>query len=341
MLKPIDFSIREGYIGAPRRRIRTEADETDPVADPVASIHLSPEECRVKVRMDGKCFNDFKILRSSKVSELMARIKSLPGMSDHPSILFKLFAGGQLLRDEIDLSLEQLGVDAASTLLVLCTDVETVQKIEDALQASGADRIRSLEEEEALEKVRCSTVSTSRSRPTRGAIQDWGFANIEPLRIDPMTAAPYEEPSSDEAQKLLERLASDRGIQAIMRKYHWRVGLLTELPPSVETGLMGLSDHCLLGLNKNKGEVRPPAQLQLAATHLPHHAFACRKFCCGCGHRTCADSGITTASARRWYASLCAGAPWFCETAPGTSQPTIAHGPPTRPRPARVRRCTS
>ena len=257
MLKPIDFSIREGYIGAPRRRPRTDADQNGPLTDPIAVLQLSPEECRVKVRMDGKSFDDFKILRRTKVSELISHIKSLPGIYEHSSILFKLFAGGQLLRDETDTSLEQLGVDAASTVLVLCTDVETVQKIEDALQASGADRVRSLEEEEALERARCSTAPASRSRATRGMIQDWGFARIEPLRIDPMTAAPYEEPSADDALKLLERLASDRGIQAIMQKYHWRVGLLTELPPSVETGLMGLSDHCLLGLNKNKGEVRP------------------------------------------------------------------------------------
>jgi hypothetical protein len=39
-----------------------------------------------------------------------------------------------------------------------------------------------------------------------------------------------------------------------MRNRGWSVGLLTELPPSFETGFIGVSNKCLLGLNVNKGE---------------------------------------------------------------------------------------
>ena len=54
--------------------------------------------------------------------------------------------------------------------------------------------------------------------------------------------------------QLLSRLANDIGIVAILKKYEWRVGILGELPPTLETGIVGFSDHCLLGLNVNKGE---------------------------------------------------------------------------------------
>ena len=54
--------------------------------------------------------------------------------------------------------------------------------------------------------------------------------------------------------QLLSRLANDIGIVAILKKYEWRVGILGELAPTLETGIVGFSDHCLLGLNVNKGE---------------------------------------------------------------------------------------
>ena len=39
-----------------------------------------------------------------------------------------------------------------------------------------------------------------------------------------------------------------------MKKYKWKVGLLSEFAPSLETGIVGVSESCLLGFNKNKGE---------------------------------------------------------------------------------------
>ena len=54
------------------------------------------------------------------------------------------------------------------------------------------------------------------------------------------------------AMELLQRLASDRGIVALMEKRGWTVGLLAEFPPA--DGAVGVDDKCLLGFNKNRGQ---------------------------------------------------------------------------------------
>jgi hypothetical protein len=48
----------------------------------------------------------------------------------------------------------------------------------------------------------------------------------------------------------LHRLASDPGINGVMRRHGWRVGLLSEMPPE---GKVGISPVCLLGFNMNQG----------------------------------------------------------------------------------------
>ena len=47
----------------------------------------------------------------------------------------------------------------------------------------------------------------------------------------------------------------DRAILSIMKKYGWYVHMLKEFPPSMETGIVGVTGSCLLGFNENKGEV--------------------------------------------------------------------------------------
>jgi hypothetical protein len=54
-----------------------------------------------------------------------------------------------------------------------------------------------------------------------------------------------------QALKLLHRLATDPGINGIMERHGWRVGLLSEMPPA---GKVGISPVCILGVNVNKGQ---------------------------------------------------------------------------------------
>eukprot|EP00043_Microstomoeca_roanoka_P002652 m.39582 g.39582 ORF g.39582 m.39582 type:complete len:205 (-) comp11625_c0_seq1:343-957(-) len=77
------------------------------------------------------------------------------------------------------------------------------------------------------------------------------FGSFEPLP-DPDDP---DAPSSAQALELLQRLANDPNIIAIMQKHNWTVGVLKEFAPSLETGLVGVTDSCLLGYNQNHGEV--------------------------------------------------------------------------------------
>ena len=144
--------------------------------------------------------------------------------------------------------------DQIKVLVTLQEDVEAL-KAQVSREKESFNGYRSFEEELEREQRRRNGAPVY-ARKTSGSISDmrWGFRNIEPLQIDPMTNRPYSDPPPEEARKLLQRLAEDIGIQAIMKKYEWSVGLLTELAPSLETGLIGMCDQCLLGLNKNKGE---------------------------------------------------------------------------------------
>ncbi|KAF1320497.1 Protein involved in sister chromatid separation and/or segregation, partial [Globisporangium splendens] len=55
----------------------------------------------------------------------------------------------------------------------------------------------------------------------------------------------------DRAREILERLANDRGILAVMAKHKWTVGTLAEMYPD---GKVGVDPVCVLGLNQNKGQ---------------------------------------------------------------------------------------
>lgn len=68
------------------------------------------------------------------------------------------------------------------------------------------------------------------------------FATIEVLQ---------NLPQEDVARSILENLANDPHILAVLKKHKWRVGCLAEMFPE---GLVGIDDVCILGLNKNKGE---------------------------------------------------------------------------------------
>ncbi|TKX26179.1 WLM domain-containing protein 1 [Elsinoe australis] len=78
-------------------------------------------------------------------------------------------------------------------------------------------------------------------RQAAGAAR-YTFHSIRPL--------PYL-PDPAKSQRYLERLASDPGIKAAMRKHKFSVGLLTEMNPAEHT----THDSKTLGLNRNAGEV--------------------------------------------------------------------------------------
>jgi hypothetical protein len=82
------------------------------------------------------------------------------------------------------------------------------------------------------------------SRKQKGAESSnkYGFSRIETL---PML------PQEEKARLILKSLSEDPGILACMEKHKWHVGCLAEMYPE---GEVGVSEVCLLGLNRNKGQ---------------------------------------------------------------------------------------
>ena len=76
--------------------------------------------------------------------------------------------------------------------------------------------------------------------------------NLRPRKFgfQRITSIPHF-PEPEKAVDFLERLANDNGVVKIMEKHRWNVGHLTELPPD---GQVGVSEVCLMGLNKNHGQ---------------------------------------------------------------------------------------
>jgi hypothetical protein len=87
-------------------------------------------------------------------------------------------------------------------------------------------------------------VAANKSRDWKKVQEEsrYTFHAIEPL--------PYL-PNPEKSRRFLERLASDPGIKASMRKHKFSVGLLTEMNPAEHT----THESKTLGLNRNQGEV--------------------------------------------------------------------------------------
>jgi len=87
---------------------------------------------------------------------------------------------------------------------------------------------------------------------TKQAVKAYSTRETSQYRFHDMDVLPhFGTPPPSAARSMLERLASDPGILAIMKKYKWSVGRLSEMPPE---GKVGVSDVCLMGLNRNAGQ---------------------------------------------------------------------------------------
>ncbi|KAK9151505.1 hypothetical protein Syun_009814 [Stephania yunnanensis] len=105
-------------------------------------------------------------------------------------------------------------------------------------------RILGFDEEEKRLQQRTLRGSQRTIQLPRGA---YVFCDFRTLHIPGIEL----NPPASEALRRMHILASDPGIVAIMNKYRWRVGIMTEIAP---VGYVGISPKCILGFNKNHGE---------------------------------------------------------------------------------------
>ena len=102
-----------------------------------------------------------------------------------------------------------------------------------------------------LPRLRRSRGDGRNDKPFVSRVRDWQKVKDEAIYtfhdIQPLPYLPHPERS----KRFLERLASDPGVKAAMRKHKFTVGLLTEMNPIEHT----TRESKTLGLNRNRGEV--------------------------------------------------------------------------------------
>ncbi len=161
----------------------------------------------------------------------------------------KLLLNGKKLVAEPAATLVSLGVATGAKIMVVGTKKEV-------LEATSAN----FRKNEKMAVERADAAQAARLKRYRGARggepePEYRFLKLTVLEGPCPDARGrirrLESPPPSEAMALLKRLATDRGVLAIMAKYKWKVGLLKEFPPA--DGKVGVDNQCLLGYNKNRG----------------------------------------------------------------------------------------
>jgi hypothetical protein len=147
----------------------------------------------------------------------------------------RLVHRGRSLR--LDQSLYGQGVRAGAKLALFASSAAEVAAVR---SARSAPRSAPLEHEEAREARRRAPAAAP-PRPPAGPHAVQAFEAWE---------APGLAPPPADALALLRAVAADPGVAGLLAGHRWRVGLLSEMPP---TGKVGVSPVCVLGVNVNRG----------------------------------------------------------------------------------------
>lgn len=126
--------------------------------------------------------------------------------------------------------------DLKITMIANPLTKETIHQLEE-------EKIKAAELKDKLKRRKlASSKSKSSSEGRRRGPITYGFHRITTLA---------NLPNENRAKEILEQLANDSGIIAVMNKYKFTVNELTELYPE---GNVGVSDVCVMGLNQNHGQ---------------------------------------------------------------------------------------
>lgn len=169
---------------------------------------------------------------------------------DFPRENCKLIHRGKMWRPDHDnISIGEAGLQAGSKLMLVATSAQDVSFV----RASRPDPlVKGFAEEERDEINR-------RKRARAAAVSAWGTKQDAEHKFNSIKAEfKYSEPPPFEAEKLLQRLATDPGIIDIMKSKKFTVGILTEMSPLEAQERMakrGTPNMDLLGYNQNAGEM--------------------------------------------------------------------------------------
>jgi len=132
----------------------------------------------------------------------------------------------------------ECGVKPKKKIMAVASAARDVARIREA----KTERLRSFEEEADILRRRAKA-GPSKANPSRS--YDRKFEEFRALDV------PAGCPPKERALELLKKLAMDPGVMGVMQKHGWKVALLSEMPPE---GKVGLSEKCILGYNRNRGQ---------------------------------------------------------------------------------------
>lgn len=170
---------------------------------------------------------------------------------DFPRENCKLIVRGKMIRPDHDsMSVGDARLSAGSKLMLVASSAHDVSFV----QSSRPDPLVKGFAEEARDEL-------SRQKRTQAAANQsaWGTKQDAEYRFGSIKAEfKYSTPSPFDAEKLLQKLATDPGIIDIMKSRSFKVGVLTEMSPDEAQRRManrGTPDMDLLGYNQNAGDM--------------------------------------------------------------------------------------
>lgn len=182
------------------------------------------------------------ISQHATLQELREEISKATGvLPEHQTAMAFKGSNQAMMKQKPDASLFEIGIVREGITIKLFGSKQSTREEFKEGEALGLRRA------EAQEKAARSLTNHVVDRK----IQEYRFMSFRPLQANVL---PANSQSPAEALNLLKALASDPGIVGIMEKYRWKVGVLSEFAPSMETGLVGVTKGCLLGFNRNKGQ---------------------------------------------------------------------------------------
>jgi hypothetical protein len=168
---------------------------------------------------------------------------------DFPREYCQLICRGKTIRpDHESRSIREAGIVEGSKLMLMASSAHDVNFI----RTNRPDPlVKGFAEEERDERAR-------RKRAQAASVNAWGTKQDKEYRFNSIKAEfKYSTPPPYDAEKLLEKLATDPGIIDIMTSRRFTVGILTEMSPADAQERMakrGTPNMDLLGYNQNSGE---------------------------------------------------------------------------------------
>lgn len=174
------------------------------------------------------------------VDALKAAVKAAFALDTNAEL--KVLAKGKVLGSDAQVT----ALPPNAKLMVMASKAADVAAVDEAPR----ERMRGFEEDDVrqrtggLGKAASGAAAAYKSRTSGPTYKFHALQALSPL-------PPGVTPGVAAAEQRLRELSEDPGILGVMKKHKFIVGKLSEMPPQ---GQVGVSEMCVMGLNRNAGQ---------------------------------------------------------------------------------------